>query len=400
MTSIEHEVVAARAKHQDAMLAISHDIHRRPEVAFEESFAHDVLTDFLEHQGFTLERSAFGLETAFRAVLSNGSGPRIGLVCEYDALPEIGHACGHNVIAAAGAGAAAIAAELLADRQGTVIVLGTPAEESGAGKVLMLERDAFAGLDAAMMVHPAGRDLTHMNAVAIERRKVTYHGRAAHAAAAPDQGLNALDAAVLGYMNVAALRQHLKADERVHGVITNGGVRANVVPELAEAEWFTRSPSLDGLHELSRRVQICLEAGANAAGCTCIEEPIGRVYQDLRSDADLVTRYVEAAALFGRLVEVPNSTTRVVGSTDMGNVSHVVPSIHPMIKAAPDEVSLHTRDFADYAGGPDGDRAVLDGAGILASVVGSILRHGPDQESRPPTPQRQAATGGHLASDS
>lgn len=378
MTRIEPELSAALDRHRDALLAISHDIHAHPEVAFEERHAHAVLTDFLAGEGFTVERAAYGLDTAFRAELSSGPGPRVAVICEYDALPEVGHACGHNVIGAAGVGAAVLATAGLRAGSGTVVVLGTPAEESGGGKVIMLERGAFDGLDAAMMVHPAGRDLTWMDAVAIERRRVTYQGRAAHAAAAPHQGLNALDAAVLGYINVAALRQHLRPDERVHGVITHGGVRANVIPEHAEAEWFTRSPSLEGLRELSRRVRACLEAGADAAGCTCTEVPLGRVYEDLRSDAGMVELYVAAARALGRVVQEPDASTRIVGSTDMGNVSHLVASMHPMIKAAPDDVALHTRAFAQHAGGAEGDQAVLDGALAMASVVTELLRPVPE----------------------
>lgn len=378
MPTLKDRVAGAVAAEADSLVELSREIHRHPELAFEEVRAHGLLTDLLESAGFAVTRSAYGLDTAFRAEIDAGAGPTVAIICEYDALPEIGHACGHNVIAAAGAGAAIVAARSLAERHGgRIVVLGTPAEEGGGGKVYMLERGAFEGVDAAMMVHPAGRDLTEMNTIAIERTRVEYRGLAAHAAAAPQLGRNALDAAVLGYLNVAALRQHLARHERVHGVITRGGTRPNIVPEWTEAEWYMRSPTMDGLQSLVARVQSCLEAGAAAAGCSMTREPIGRVYYDMVTSEALLDLYVRSAAEIGRTVDVPEDGTTVVGSTDMGNVSHAVPSIHPLIKAAPADVSLHTRSFTDYAGGPDGDRAVLDGAATLALTAIRVLENGP-----------------------
>jgi len=352
----------------DRLIDVAHQIHDHPELAYEEQAAHDLLTSVLDDAGLAPERAAYGVPTAFRAE-AGGDGPVVAVLCEYDALPEIGHACGHNIIGTAGAGAGLVAAALADELGGRVLVLGTPAEEGGGGKVFMAERGALDGVDAALMVHPAGLDLATMDAIAIQRLRVTYHGREAHAAAAPEKGRNALDAAVLGYMNVAALRQHIRPDERVHGIFTESGEAPNVVPQRTAALWYVRSPSLDGLEVLKDRVLACLHAGADAAGCTMEHEWVDPAYADMVDNVPLVDLYRANAARTGRDVPPLGEGGQVVGSTDMGNVSHLVPAIHPMIAVSPATVAIHTADFAGYAAGPEGDRAVLDAARALASTV-------------------------------
>jgi amidohydrolase len=360
--------VDARA---DLLLETSHEIHEHPELGFEEVRAHALLADRLADAGLEVERGAFGLDTAFVA-RAGTSGPTIAVMCEYDALPEIGHGCGHNIIAAAGLGAALAAAEVADELGGRVVVLGTPAEEGGGGKILMAERGALDGVDAALMVHPAGADLTTMSTLAIQQLLVSYHGVASHAAAFPQRGRNALDAAVLGYMNVAALRQHIRPDERIHGIFLKGGDKPNIVPVFASQHWYVRSPRLDTLEKLKERVLACLEAGATAAGCDFEFEWQEPTYADLVPNQALVERYDANARRLGREPEAPDRRNQVVGSTDMGNISHLVPSIHPMIKVAPADVSIHTPAFADYAASPSGDEAVLDGAKILALTVADL----------------------------
>ena len=244
---------AAVDRRADRLLSISHAIFGRPELAFDEHHAHDLLCDALEAEGLSVTRHAHGLDTAFVAE-AGSEGPTVAVICEYDALPGVGHACGHNVIAAAGLGAGLAAAELADALGGRVRVIGTPAEEGGGGKVFMLRDGAFDDIDAAVMVHPADHDLPTMSAIAIQRLDVTYTGRASHAAAAPWNGVNALDAAVLGYVNVAALRQHIRPDERIHGIFTEAGEQANVVPRRAAASWYVRSPSVEGLAELGEEI--------------------------------------------------------------------------------------------------------------------------------------------------
>lgn len=350
------------------LLDASHRIHERPELGFEEHHAHDVLTTVLADAGLDVTPHAYGLDTAFSARGGRG-GPTIAVLCEYDALPVIGHACGHNVIGTAGVGAG-IAAAMVADEVGgTVVVLGTPAEEGGGGKIVMAERGAFADVDAALMVHPAGLDLARFGAIAIQQVQVTYHGRAAHAAAAPQAGRNALDAAVLGYVNVAALRQHIRPDERVHGIFTEAGDAPNVVPERAAATWYVRSPTVRGLQKLKDRVLACLEAGAAAAGCTMDVDWVDPAFANMVDNEPMIERYRANLARTGRTLIDPASLDAIVGSTDMGNVSHVVPSIHPMIAVSPPAVAIHTQDFVRYARGPEGDQAVLDGAKAMAGTI-------------------------------
>jgi amidohydrolase len=360
----------------DLLLDVSHQIHAHPELGFEEHFAHGLLAEVVEAEGFAVERSCHGIETAFSAVAGD-RGPTIAVLCEYDALPGIGHACGHNVIAAAGLGAGLAAASLAEEAGGRVLILGTPAEEGGGGKIALLEQGAFEGVDAALMVHPAGRDLRRMSTLAIAQLTVEYTGEAAHAAAAPHKGRNALDAAVLGYMNVAALRQHIRPDERVHGVFTEAGDRPNIVPARAVAEWYVRSPRIAWLDELKARVVACLEAGATATGCTMQLTWHPRPYADVRDNEVLLDLYAANSEALGRPLVAPVASTAVAGSTDMGNVSHAVPSIHPMIQVSTPDVPIHTAAFAGFASGASGDRAVLDGAKAMAMTVADLwLRDG------------------------
>ena len=360
------DAVDARAA---TLLEVSHDIHGHPELAFDEHRAHDLLMSVLEGEGLAVDRGHLDVPTAFAASAGSDRGPLVAVLLEYDALPEIGHACGHNVIAAAGLGAGLAAASVVDALGGRLLVLGTPAEEGGGGKVFLAERGALDGVDAALMVHPSGLDLATMDAIAIQRLRVTYHGREAHAAAAPELGRNALDAAVLGYMNVAALRQHIRPDERVHGIFTEAGEAPNVVPQRTSALWYVRSPSLDGLDVLKDRVLACLHAGADAAGCTMEHEWVDPAYADMVDNVPLVDLYRANAARTGRDIPPLGEGGQVVGSTDMGNVSHLVPAIHPMIAVSPATIPIHTADFAGFAAGPEGDRAVLDAAKALASTV-------------------------------
>lgn len=357
----------------DVLLDVSHDIHAHPEVLFEEHHAHDVLTRVLEDQGLPVERAAYGLDTGFAARVGT-EGPLVAVCCEYDALPGIGHACGHNVIAAAGLGAGLAAAAVAADAGGQVLILGTPGEEGGGGKQLMMDAGALEGVDAAVMVHPAGVDLRTMDTLAIQRCAVTYTGHAAHASAAPEKGRNALDAMVLGYVNVAALRQHIRPEERVHGIFLEAGHAANIVPARTVAQWYVRSTDRAGLAALRRRVEACLVAGAEAAACEVAFDWYEPAYDELVGLESFDDLYAANAARVGRTVLRPGAdgVPSVLGSTDMGNVSQVVPSIHPMIAVSPPDVAIHTEAFVGYAGGPEGDAAVLDGAKALACTVADL----------------------------
>jgi amidohydrolase len=365
------DLVEAKARVQeevdrraDLLLEVSHRIHGHPELVFAETFAADVLASALG-----TEAGAYGLDTAFEARHGSGAGPNVAVICEYDALPGIGHGCGHNVIAAAGLGAGLVAAALADEAGGRLVILGTPAEEGGGGKVLMGERGAFDGVDAAMMVHPAGADLSEADVIAIATWRVEYFGRGAHAAAAPQFGRNALDAMVLGYNAVGALRQHIASTDRIHGVFLEAGEKPNIVPDHTVAEWYVRSATIDTLQPLKARVLACLESGAAAAGCRIEVTPTCPEYSDLRTNPVLIDLYRANSAALGRPVADPSAASRVIASTDMGNVSYLVPSIHPMIAVAPPDVPLHSAEFARWAASEEGDRAVLDGAKAMAMTV-------------------------------
>lgn len=351
----------------EELIEVSHDLWDHPEPAFAEHHAHDLLTERLEAHGMATRRSAYGLETAFEA--RRGSrGREVAVICEYDSLPGLGHACGHNIIAAAGLGAGIVTGMLAEAAGGRVRVLGTPAEEGGGGKVLMARQGALEGLSAAMMVHPADHDLSTMDCIAIHQVRVEYEGRSAHAAAAPEKGVNALDAAVLGYMAVAALRQHIGERERIHGVFIDGGDKPNIVPAHASMHWYVRAPDSASLEALEPRVIAALQSGAIATGATMTYEWQDPAYTEMVTDGWLLARYAENITSLGRQLD-PGDATPVVGSTDMGNISHEIPSIHPMIAVAPPGVAIHTPEFADHARGPSGDAAVVDAAKALALTV-------------------------------
>ena len=351
------------------LISISHEIHAHPELNFEEKFAHERLTQYIADSKIKVDRSAFELETAFDVSVRGGNGPTVAVLCEYDALPGIGHACGHNIIAAAGLGAGVALSAVAEVCGGNLRLIGTPAEEGGGGKVEMARKGAFKNIDAAMMIHPSDRDLARMNAIAIKQLFVRYQGLAAHAAVSPDKGKNALDAAVLGYMNVAALRQHIKPTERVHGIFTKSGEKPNIVPREAEMDWYVRSDTIESLQPLKARIAKCLEAGAIAADCTISFDWQKNTYADLVDNLPLLTSYVENSAQFGRDLTTDFLPGTGGGSTDMGNLSYLVPSIHPMLQVAPHGVSLHSAQFAEFTASKDADKAVLDGAKIMAMTA-------------------------------
>ncbi|MGH9278456.1 MAG: M20/M25/M40 family metallo-hydrolase, partial [Acidimicrobiales bacterium] len=276
---------------------------------------------------------------------------------------------GHNIIATAGLGAGLAAAAVAEQAGGRVVVLGTPAEEGGGGKVLMGDRGAFEGVDAALMVHPAGADLTEADVIAIATWRVEYFGRGAHAAAAPHHGRNALDAMVLGYNAVAALRQHIAHDERIHGVFLKAGEKPNIVPHHTVAEWYVRSRTMETLDALKDRVLAALEAGAQAAGCRMTWEPTCPEYSELRTNRPLLELYRANSERVGRPLTDPGPGTRVLVSTDMGNVSRVVPSIHPLVAISPPDVALHTAEFARWAGSPESTTAVVEAATAMAMTA-------------------------------
>jgi amidohydrolase len=349
------------------LLGLSHRIHGHPEVGFEEERASHWAAGALSDAGFEVAMGVCDLPTAF--VATAGRGPlHIGICAEYDALPGIGHACGHNVICAAAVGAG-LALRGLADDLGlTVSVFGTPAEEGGGGKVLMLERGAFAGVHAAMMVHPAPLEQDRMGCLAVAHLEVSYRGKAAHASAYPEQGVNAADAITVAQTAIGLLRQHIAPSDRIHGIVTHGGDAPNIVPAHTTASFYVRSRTLAELAELEPRVYRCFEAGALATGCTVEVRPECPAYSEMRADAELTAVYRAAAEALGRVFpDLPAALVeRTAGSTDMANVSLALPTIHPMLGIGSLPAVNHQPEFAAHCISPAADQACLDGAVALA----------------------------------
>jgi amidohydrolase len=356
------------------LLAVSRDIHANPELAFEERRAAALLVKTLRGAGLAVEVGSYGLETAFQSEFGAEAAPCVALLAEYDALPEMGHACGHNLIATASLGAA-LALSSLGDRlPGRVRLLGTPAEEHGCGKELMAREGAFEGVDAALMIHPSSVNLVNMPCIAMAELDVVYHGRAAHAAAMPERGINALDALVIGYQAVAALRQHIARDERIHGIVTDGGEAPNIVPERAAGRFYVRAADAQALAPLKQRVEACFRAGADATGAD-VEILWGAAdYLDIHFNEPLASAFRVNAEKLGReFFPYDKLPPSVQGSTDMGNISYRVPSIHPMLAAAPLHCTIHNPEFAKWAGSEMGDAAALDGAKALAMTALDFL---------------------------
>jgi len=351
---------------KDDLLGLSRRIHSHPEIGFEEERACGWLCELLSQSGFEVEAGIAELPTAF--VARSGPGPlRLVICAEYDALPGIGHACGHNIIAATSAGAAIGLAGLAADLGIEVVVVGTPAEEGGGGKILLLERGAFDGAHAAMMVHPSPLDLAAMPVIAVDQFTVHYTGRTAHASAWPELGINAADALVVAQTAIGLLRQHLRPTDRVHGIVTKGGDAPNVVPADTSGRWLVRAASLDELDEVAQKVRRCFDAGALATGAT-VEITRDHVpYAEMHHDPGLRDAYRRNAEAVGRrFPEDESPYQRAAGSTDMGNVSLALPSIHPTIGIDSLPAVNHQPEFTAACITPAADQALLDGAVALA----------------------------------
>ncbi|MFJ8435264.1 M20 family metallopeptidase [Kitasatospora sp. NPDC094019] len=348
--------------HRDELLALSRRIHAHPEVAFEEHRAAEWCAELLREHGYSVTPGTAGLPTAFSA--STGSGPvTVAIVCEYDALPGLGHACGHNLIAAAGLGAA-LGLAPYADRLGlTVRVIGAPAEERGAGKALLLDAGAFDGVDAAMMVHPCPVEVADFHSFALGTLSVRYTGRAAHPSLNPHEGRNAADALTVAQVALGLLRQQLPPQWRVHGITTAAGTAPNLIPDSATAEYEIRASAAEDLAALRARVEDCFRAGALATGCEVELVRPEPDYLDFRSDSGLLALWRANAAAVGRPEPIESGP---FACTDMGNVSHAVPSIHPVLDITGGACGPHEAAFAEAAVSPAADRAILEGAVALA----------------------------------
>jgi amidohydrolase len=373
MNGLKDAIAKALDRLGDELEQLSHKIHDNPELGYQEVKAAGWLTEFLAQQGFKVERGVAGVETAFRATLETGEGPTLAILCEYDALPQIGHACGHNIIATAGVGAGAGLAAVR-DRlpKGRIQVIGTPAEEGGGGKVKLINGGVFKNVDAAMMVHGFDRWVGHADLLGIVRVGFEFKGKAAHASADPWEGVNALDAAIQTYNNVAMLRQQVRPDARLHGIITHGGAAPNIIPEFAAATFYVRSLSVDYMWDLQKRVIRCAEGAAKAAGCELkVVEHRDTVYEPMKRNAALLDAFRANLKTFG-VTESPELRDRL-GSSDIGNVSRVLPAIQPMVKIAPDGTPIHSRAFEAAAKSPLAREGMLISAKTMAMTVCDLL---------------------------
>ena len=345
---------------------LSGEIWSNPELNFKEYKAHDLLTGFLEKKGFSVERSYTGIETAFRATFGSGR-PNVCVICEYDALPEIGHACGHNLIAEAGVAAGLglkAALESSNAPKGRLTVMGTPAEEGAGGKEYLIRNGAFEDVDIALMVHPAPYSSTNPLFNDRTQLEITYTGKAAHAAAFPWEGVNALDAAVMAYTSISVLRQQMKPTWRVHGIITRGGTTPPVIPEDVCVKYYVRAPSKKELCVLEEKTVACFEAAAQATGCTVDIVAEGPPYLEVISNENLAKLYTENLEGLGRNDVLLSKELTL--STDMGNVSYTVPSIHPMYAVGSGSEVNHTREFTAVANTPEAHAETLVAAKAMA----------------------------------
>jgi amidohydrolase len=383
LAGVGAELGAAARSSSDALLGLSHEIHAHPETRFDETFASTVLKEYLGAGGFEVmsgedDPTLANLPTAFRAERWFGTGgPTIALFCEYDALPAIGHACGHNIIGTAGAGAAMLAGEWLAHNggNGRIVVLGSPGEEGGGGKVLLADAGALAGIDAALMVHPGGYDAVRRNNLGRSAWEATFTGKAAHASSAPDQGVNALDASTLFLVAIGLLRQQLRPDARVHANVTEGGDAINVIPERTVVRFYLRSTDSEYLRgRLFDAVRDCALGAALATGCDVSVDEVAPAYDPVNANPVLAQLAAESFTAIGRPIDVTTDVEGGAGSTDMGNVSQLIPALHPYIRVR-NGVATHTREFAEAAGSADGDLAVIDGAAMLATMAVCLITH-------------------------
>ncbi len=358
--------------HRDALIDLSHRIHANPEVGFEEEKASAWIAELLEQASFEVRKSVADLPTAFSARAGNGS-LHIAVCAEYDALPGIGHACGHNVIAAASTGAAIAMAVVADELDLTVTLLGTPAEENGGGKVIMIEAGLFDGVHAAMMVHPNEFDDVAVRAsLAITNFHVRYTGRAVHASSYPDKGVNAADALIVAQVAIGLMRQQMQLADRVHGITTSAGDAPNIIPETATATYYVRAGSMTRLAELEEKVRNCLDAGALATGCDIEISPGSPICACLDPDRDIADLYRANAEALGRTFGSDRLDPRIGASTDMGNVTQLLPAIHPTIRIDAGGAVNHQRAFADAAVSESADRAIVDAAVAMAWTVADL----------------------------
>lgn len=353
------------------LVRLSSDIHDNPELGFQEVKAVSWLSNYLENNGFCVEKGVAGLATAFQATYGEGK-PKIAVLAEYDALPGIGHGCGHNIIAASAVGAG-VASKIVVDNLGgSIIILGTPGEETFGGKIDMIKAGIFDDVDVAMMVHPSVLNMAIYRTLACLPLEVEFFGKAVHAAIHPAEGVNALEAIILAFNSINSLRQHIKEQARIHGIITNGGEAPNVVPAYSAAKFIIRAPDYAYLEELQGKVLNCFKGASLASGARLKYRWGEKVYAPIRNNVAMARLFSDNLESLGRKLDIFDSQSPF-GSSDIGNVSEVVPSMHPVVAIASPPVSLHSTEFASAAASEAGYQGLLDAAKAMAMTVVDII---------------------------
>lgn len=376
--SLKDSAVRAVDSQEKALIDLSLKIFNHPELAFNEVKASTWLKAYLEKKGFRIESGVAGLPTAFRATYGKGK-PHIAFLAEYDALPGLGHGCGHNLIGAIAVGGA-VAGRLAIDKYGgSLEVIGTPAEEGSGGKALMLEKGVFDDIDCALLVHPGSRNAPLTGALACLTLQVEFFGKEAHAAAKPEEGINALEAMILAFNSINSLRQHMKDSSRIHGIITHGGDAPNVVPGHTAATFLVRAEQDSYLDILGEKVLNCFKGAAQATGARLEYRWEGVRYAALKANRALAEIFGKNLEALHRALE-PYELKGGFGSTDMGNVSSIVPAIHPSIAIASKKVSTHSKEFAAAASSESGFKGLVDGAKALAMTVVDLLEKPENQQ--------------------
>jgi amidohydrolase len=370
---LKERVMAEVDARREELIRLAEVIHANPEVAFHEFESAALLSRTLEENGFGVERGAADLETAFVAAhRGKAGGPTVAFLAEYDALPGLGHACGHNLIGTAAVGAGLAMKALLPELAGTVQVIGTPAEEGGGGKAIMVDAGVFGAVDAAMMFHPSDRNLTGRTSLASYKIRIEFFGKPAHAAARPEKGINALEAMIMTYNGINALRQHLRDDARIHGVITHGGDAPNIVPEYTAAKFYVRASDTPYTSQVLDKVRACAEGAARATGARLAFGEYAPRYDSMMPNPALSELMEANMAALGIEVESP-AADEGMGSTDMGNVSQVVPALHPYVAIGPEGMGAHTAEFREAAASAAGHEGLINAAKMLAMTAVDLL---------------------------
>lgn len=374
MRELREEYLKAAEGLRKKLTDLSDDFFRNPELGLEEERTSAMMREVLKEAGYSVESGVAGMKTAFKASIGSGS-PRIALLAEMDALPGIGHGCGHNIAGMASIGAAVALAKTLSNRlkpgQGTILVLGTPAEELGKGKVEMVKAGVFEGIDASMMVHGSSKRTVLKHFLGLERLNFTFHGKSSHASAYPEEGINALDAVILLFNSIGLLRQQVRSDVRIHGIITDGGKKPNIIPERAAASFYVRANDLKELASVKERVINCAKGAATATGSVVDISGGGDLNAPMKINMAFIELYRGALKTLG-LKEDIQPPEKNVGSSDIGNVSQIIPTIHPHVPIR-EGINIHTREFAEATTTPEGHRALMEGVSTLGLTVMELL---------------------------